>query len=71
MRNWKTTFSGILGAASYAALAYVQSGKLEPKEIAIVAAIAAVGAVAKDLDVTGTKPDAEREAILKRIKKGI
>ena len=53
MKNWKTTLVGVVSAALYAAVAYIQSGRIEPKEIAIAAGIAALGALAKDLNVTG------------------
>lgn len=53
MKNWKTTLAGMLSAGLYAGMAYAQNGGLEPKELAIVAGLAALGVLAKDLNVTG------------------
>ena len=53
MVNWKTTVTGIVGASAYWLAAYLQSGKLDPKEIAIGLAVVVLGALAKDLNVTG------------------
>jgi len=53
MKSWKTTLTGVIGAVLYAIAAYLQSGKLEPKEIAIAAIVAALGVLAKDLNVSG------------------
>jgi len=55
MKNWKTTLAGCATAGVYAAFAYLQNGGLEPKEAAIVAGVAILGVLAKDLDVTGGK----------------
>lgn len=40
-------------AAAYAAIAALQNGQIEPKDIAISAALAALGVLAKDFNVTG------------------
>jgi hypothetical protein len=53
MKNWKTTLAGCVSAALYAGLAILQTGKLDPKDIALAAGIAALGFLAKDLNVTG------------------
>lgn len=53
MKNWKTTLTGCLTAGIYAALTAIQNGNLEPRDIAIVGGIAALGVLAKDLNVTG------------------
>ena len=55
IKNWKTTLAGCASAALYAVLAAMQAGKLEPKDLAIIAGMAAIGVLAKDLDVTGGK----------------
>lgn len=54
MKNWKTTLAGMLSAAGYAALTAMQNGTLEPRDLAIIGGLAAVGVLAKDLNVTGT-----------------
>ena len=54
MRNRKTTLAGMLSAGGYAALTAAQNGTLEPRDLAIIAGLAAVGVLAKDLNVTGT-----------------
>lgn len=53
MKNWKTTLTGAIIAAGYAALTYYQSGGLSSKDAIIIAGFAALGAMAKDLNVTG------------------
>jgi len=53
MKNWKTTLVGCVTAATYAIIACLQAGKIDPKDIALAAGIAALGFVAKDLNVTG------------------
>jgi len=45
----------MLSAGGYAALTAAQNGTLEPRDLAIIAGLAAVGALAKDLNVTGGK----------------
>lgn len=55
MKNWKTTLAGCLSAGAYAAIAAAQNGTIEPKDLAIIAGLAALGVLAKDLNVTGTK----------------
>lgn len=53
MKNWKTTVTGAIIAAGYAALTYYQSGGLSLKDALIIAGFAALGVLAKDLNVTG------------------
>jgi hypothetical protein len=53
MKNWKTTAMGILGGCLTWLVAYLQTGRLEPKEIATGVVIAGIGVFAKDLNVTG------------------
>jgi hypothetical protein len=53
MKSWKTTLAGMLSAGGYAALTAMQNGTLEPRDLAIIAGLAAVGVLAKDLNVTG------------------
>ena len=53
MKNWKTTLAGALGAALIVALELYQKGTLDVNTILISAAIAAVGFLAKDMNVTG------------------
>lgn len=48
MKDWKTTVTGIAGGAFYAAIAAIQAGSIEPKDIAIAAAIGALGYFARD-----------------------
>ena len=59
MMNWKTTLAGIGVGAGYAILSALQSG-LTLKDALIAAGIAVLGALAKDGDVTGVGPYAER-----------
>ena len=61
MKNWKTTLAGCLSAALYAALTLMQTGKMEPKEIALAAGIAALSILAKDLNVTGGGTNDEKK----------
>jgi len=53
MKNWKTTLAGCVSAALYAVIAAVQAGKIDPKDLAIAGGLAAIGILAKDLNVTG------------------
>jgi hypothetical protein len=53
MKNWKTTLTGAIIAAGYAALTYYQSGGLSVKDALIIAGFAALGVLSKDLNVTG------------------
>ena len=53
MKNWKTTLAGCVSAALYAVIAAVQAGKVDPKDLAIAGGLAAIGILAKDLNVTG------------------
>ena len=53
MKNWKTTATGCAVAAAYALISYFQSGGLSVKDGLIAAGFAAIGVLAKDLNVTG------------------
>ena len=53
MKNWKTTLAGCLSGAIYAVIAAVQSGTINPKDLAVAGGLAALGILAKDLNVTG------------------
>ena len=54
MKNWKTTVCGLLGGAIVVVIPILQGGKFSLRDLAIAAAIGVLGAVAKDLNVTGT-----------------
>jgi len=60
MKNWKTTLAGCGSGAAYAVIAAVQAGTLEWKDLAVIAGLAALGVLAKDLNVTGGTVPAER-----------
>jgi hypothetical protein len=53
MKNWKTTLAGCVTAMLYAVLSALQAGTVEPKDLVIAGGMAAIGALAKDLNVTG------------------
>ena len=53
MKNWKTTLAGCIGAAVMVVVSLYQTGTVDLKTLIIAAAIAAVGVLAKDLNVTG------------------
>lgn len=53
MKNWKTTLAGCIGAAVMVVVSLYQTGTIDLKTLIISAAIAAVGVLAKDLNVTG------------------
>ncbi|MCX5828747.1 MAG: hypothetical protein NTV58_12230 [Deltaproteobacteria bacterium] len=53
LKNWKTTLAGCVTAGGYAALTAAQQGNIEPNQLAIIVGIAALGALAKDHNVTG------------------
>ena len=53
MKNWKTTLAGILTAILYGGLGMLQTGNLNWKDYAFMAGTTALGAVSKDLNVTG------------------
>jgi|WetSurMetagenome_2_1015567.scaffolds.fasta_scaffold1045278_1 hypothetical protein len=61
MKNWKTTFTGIIGAIAVALIPIIQSGKFELKDLVIPIVIAALGVLAKDYDTTGAGKDAIKE----------
>lgn len=51
--SWKTTILGILTAIANVCLPMLAGGKVEPKDFAISAGIAALGYFSKDHNVTG------------------
>lgn len=53
MKNWKTTAASALTAALYAAANGFTNGQVNWKQLAIAGGIAAIGVLAKDLNVTG------------------
>lgn len=53
MKNWKTTLAGCIGAALLVVLNLYQTGTVDWRTLVMAAAIAAVGVLAKDLNVTG------------------
>jgi len=53
MKNWRTTAAGCLSAAIYAIIAAFQAGRIDPKDLAVAGGLAALGILAKDLNVTG------------------
>lgn len=53
MKSWKTTLAGCLSAAAYAAASYASGGAFVLKDLIIAVGVAALGFLAKDLDVTG------------------
>lgn len=52
MKNWKTTLIGLGFGAGYMVLQGLAAG-IKPKDLLIGVGIAALGAVAKDYNVTG------------------
>jgi hypothetical protein len=53
MKNWKTTLFGCLLGAANAALPLMQTGTVDPQTLCVSAAIAGIGILAKDYNVTG------------------
>lgn len=53
MKNWKTTLLGAIGAVLLCVIQAAGTGTVDPKTLIIAAAIAGMGALAKDHDVTG------------------
>jgi len=53
MRNWKTTLSGAISSALYAAITIAQQGTISARDIIIAAGVAFIGYFAKDFNVTG------------------
>ncbi len=53
MKNWRTTITGLLSAAGLVVVNLIQTGTVDPKTLAIAAALAILGALAKDAQVTG------------------
>lgn len=62
MKNWRTTLSGVLGAVLIVVADFLQRGVFDIKTIITAAAIAAIGILAKDLNVTGGNVPATDEA---------
>jgi hypothetical protein len=53
MKNWKTTLVGVLGAIFYAIFPLFQGGPISGKDLIIAGAVAGIGALSKDFNVTG------------------
>lgn len=53
MKNWKTTLVGALLAAALITLNLIQTGTVTLQNALIAGAIALLGSVAKDFNVTG------------------
>jgi len=51
MRNWKTTLSGAISSALYAAITIAQQGTISARDIIIAAGVAFIGYFAKDFNV--------------------
>jgi hypothetical protein len=61
MKNWKTTLAGLLGAVATALVPVIQGKGFELESLAIAAALAALGFIAKDRDTTGVGDNARKE----------
>lgn len=55
MRNWKTTVIGVIGAIANALVTLLQTGTIDAKTAIISCAIAALGVVSKDFNVSHTQ----------------
>jgi hypothetical protein len=56
-KSWKTTVLGAILAVGIAVQPIIATGKIDWKQVAIAAFVAAIGYFSKDADVTGgTKP---------------
>lgn len=53
VRNWKTTLAGCIAAIAFAVQELLVSGRITTEGVIMAAAIAALGVLAKDFDVTG------------------
>ena len=53
MKNWKTTIVGALAGAGIVALELIKNGSTDIKTVVVGFALADLGAVAKDNNVTG------------------
>jgi len=53
VKNWKTTLIGAIGGGATIALAWYESGHITLRDIGIAFALGALGAMAKDFNVTG------------------
>jgi hypothetical protein len=53
MKNWKTTLTGIFAGAGIVVLQLVQTGTTDLKTLGIAFALAVLGAVSKDHNVSG------------------
>ena len=56
MKSWRTTIAGCAGAALLVLEQLLRQGVLEPKTLILAAAIAIIGALAKDFNVTSGSP---------------
>ena len=54
MKSWKTTLVGCLGAALNAALPLLKTGSIDAQTLITSVAMALLGYLAKDFNVTGT-----------------
>jgi uncharacterized membrane protein len=61
MKNWKTTFTGIIGAIIIAILPYLERGSFKPRDLLPPVVIAVLGFLTKDYDTTGAGKDAKKE----------
>jgi hypothetical protein len=52
-KNWKTSLFGLLGAVCIAIYPIIQSGKIDPHALIMAIAVAVIGFLAKDFNVTG------------------
>ena len=53
MKNWKTTLAGVLGAVVTVAVSLYQTGTVDVQTWITAIVMAALGVLAKDLNVTG------------------
>jgi hypothetical protein len=53
MKSWKTTVLGFIGAIATALIPLLQTGSVDTQTLATSVAIAALGVLSKDFDVTG------------------
>ena len=53
MKSWRRTIAGLLGAIVSVILPMVTGGTVAPKDLIIAGAVAGIGFLAKDSNVTG------------------
>jgi len=53
MKSWKTTIMGLVAAVAVAIIPILETGVIEWKAIGIAVAIAILGYLSKDYDVSG------------------